>query len=73
MASKKRDFEKQFTRLKGIVNLMDQGGATLDESLKLFEEGIGIYRNCKTLLDDAERRVSMIMDGVEVPYESTEE
>lgn len=72
MASKKLDFEKQLIRLKSIVNQMDQGATTLDESLKLFEEGVGLYRSCKTILDDAERRVSIIMDGLEVPYESDE-
>jgi len=62
MAEKK--FEKALEKLETIVKGMEEGDMTLDESLKSFEEGIELSRFCMKKLDEAERKVEMLLrDG----------
>ena len=53
-------FETAMTRLEQIVNLLEGGKATLDESLKLYEEGIVLVRLCSDRLDKAEQRIKLV-------------
>ena len=55
------DFEKRLNRLEEIVNKMEGGDLALDDSLKLFEEGIKISRECHLQLDQAEQKVKILM------------
>jgi len=41
---------------------MEKGEMSLDESLSAFERGVGLYRQCRTALDQAELRVRQIID-----------
>lgn len=50
-------FEKSLERLEEIVRRMEKGEATLEESLKLFEEGTGLIRSCESFLSQAEQKV----------------
>ncbi len=59
MAEKK--FEAALTRLEEIVQELEQGDIPLDQSLKLFEEGIRLSRICNKRLEDAERKVEILM------------
>ena len=61
MDSKTPSFEQQLLRLEQIVRIMERGEAPLDESLKLFQEGTELVRNCTKLLDDAQLKVNMIL------------
>lgn len=56
-------FETAMDRLEKIVRQMENGEATLEESLTLFEEGIGLVKLCNKKLDDAEHRVSILTEG----------
>ena len=56
-----KTFEKALERLEEIVKRMEEGDMTLDDSLKAFEEGISLSRFCAKKLDDAERKVEMLM------------
>lgn len=56
------DFEKKLTRLEEIVQKMEKGDIPLDQSLKLFEEGIGLTRDCQTQLSDAENKIRLLVD-----------
>ena len=56
-----KTFEKALERLEEIVKKMEEGNMTLDDSLKAFEEGINLSRFCAKKLDDAERKVEMLM------------
>ncbi|MBN2570319.1 MAG: exodeoxyribonuclease VII small subunit [Deltaproteobacteria bacterium] len=56
-----KTFEKALERLEEIVKRMEEGDMTLDDSLKAFEEGINLSRFCAKKLDDAERKVEMLM------------
>ena len=53
-------FESAMSRLEEIVNLLEGGRATLDESLVLYEEGIQLVRLCSDRLDKAEQRIKII-------------
>ena len=50
-------FEKALLRLEEITKMLENGSATLDESLKLFEEGVALVRLCNSRLDNAKLRV----------------
>lgn len=53
-------FETAMTRLEQIVRALEEGKITLDESLKLYEEGISLVRLCSGKLDEAEQKIKMI-------------
>lgn len=55
------DFEKKLTRLEEIVAKMESGNLTLEESLKLFEEGVKNSRECQKQLTDAEEKVKVLL------------
>ena len=59
MAEKK--FEAALARLEEIVKELEQGDLPLEQSLKLFEEGIKLSRICNRRLEDAERRVEILL------------
>ncbi len=62
MAEKKTEmtFETAMSRLEQIVNLLESGKATLDDSLKLYEEGISLVRLCSDRLDKAEQKIKAV-------------
>lgn len=55
------DFEKNLSRLEQIVQKMEKGDLALDESLKLFEEGIQLSRDCHKRLNEAEETVKKLV------------
>ena len=57
----KEKFEESLERLEDIVRKMEAGDMTLEESLKAFEEGIKLARLCSRRLDEAERRVEILL------------
>ena len=56
-----KDFEKSLDRLENIVSQLEKGELALEEALKLFEEGVKISRFCNTKLDEAERKVEILL------------
>jgi len=54
-------FEDCLARLEQIVGALETGNLPLEESLKVFEEGITLARHCSRYLDDAERRIEMLV------------
>lgn len=59
MAEKK--FENGLSRLEEIVQQLEQGDLPLEQSLKLFEEGIRLSRVCNARLEEAERKVEVLL------------
>lgn len=55
------DFEKKLSRLEEIVGKMETGELTLEESLKLFEEGVKLSRECNSQLAEAEQKVKLLI------------
>jgi exodeoxyribonuclease VII small subunit len=53
-------FEDCLARLEQIVSALETGNLPLDESLKVFEEGVGLARHCQRYLDEAERRIEIL-------------
>lgn len=57
----KERFEEALEKLEEIVRKMEEGEMTLEESLKAFEEGIRLSRLCAKKLDEADRRVDLLL------------
>lgn len=64
MAEKKQTFEASLQELERIVRNLENGDLALEESLKLFEDGVKLSRECQERLNQAERRIEILMkDG----------
>jgi exodeoxyribonuclease VII small subunit len=55
------DFEKKLNRLEEIVGKMESAELSLDDSLKLFEEGVKLSRDCNSELSKAEQKVKLLL------------
>ncbi len=68
----KKTFEENMLRLEAIVAQLEKGEVSLDDSLKLFEEGTQLIGECRTALDKAEQQVVKLMKGPDgEPIESS--
>ncbi len=64
------NFDKDLEKLRNIVEKIEHGGLTLDESLVLFEEGIGLSRRLFEILNRSEGRVEELLATMEkVPFD----
>jgi exodeoxyribonuclease VII small subunit len=54
-------FEEALRRLEEIVAKLEKGELTLEESLGLYEQGIGLARNCHAKLEEAEGRIEVLI------------
>lgn len=64
MTTKKTDeipFEKALERLEKIVERLEGGNVPLEESLALFEEGVGLAGQCSKRLDDTKKKIEMLV------------
>jgi len=60
-AQKKPDFERSLARLEEVVRKLESPQLSLDEAMKLFEEGVGLSRECQKQLEEAEGRVEILL------------
>ncbi len=58
---KKPDFEKSLARLEEVVRKLESPQLSLDEAMKLFEEGVGLSKECQKQLEEAEGRVEILL------------
>ena len=66
-------FEQSMSRLETIVDLLERGDCDLDQSLKLFEEGATLAARCEKMLDEAEQKVTILLEnGKEAPFQAAE-
>ena len=63
MAQKKMTFEEKLQRLDEIVRVLEQGEVSLEESLKLFQEGTKLSADCNKILEEAELQVEVVAKG----------
>ncbi len=56
------DFEHSLEALEQLVERMETGELSLEESLAAYERGVGLYRKCHTALEQAELRVRLLSD-----------
>lgn len=61
MKNTPKTFEQSMQRLEQIVRAMEQGEVSLDESLKLFQEGTALASNCAKMLDEAQLQVKKLV------------
>ncbi|MEJ6744071.1 MAG: exodeoxyribonuclease VII small subunit [Porticoccaceae bacterium] len=70
---KAMDFEKQLETLEGLVESLESGDLSLEDSLKSFEQGIKVARDCQQALKQAEQKVEVLMrqgdDLVSQPFD----
>jgi len=60
-SQKSPDFETALAELETLVEKMEQGDLSLDESLKQFERGVQLTRSCQQALKDAEQKVQLLL------------
>ena len=78
MATDKKavDLEKQLSNLEALVESLESGDLSLEDSLKSFEQGIKVARECQTALKQAEQKVELLMrqgdELVSQPFEPGE-
>lgn len=61
MAEKKPNFETSIKELERIVRRLEDGDLPLEDSLKLFEDGVKLSRECQERLNQAERRIEVLL------------
>ena len=61
MAEKNQTFEASLQELEKIVRRLEDGDLPLEESLKLFEKGVRLSRECQERLNQAERRIEVLL------------
>ena len=67
MAEKKTQpsLEKSLQELEKLVDKMEKGDLDLDQSMKLFEQGIGLVKQCQKTLGKAEQKVQTLIDSTD--------
>jgi exodeoxyribonuclease VII small subunit len=65
MAEKKDSFEESMRKLEAVVEQLEKGDFTLEESLEKFEEGLALGKRCREILEKARARVKKIVEDSE--------
>lgn len=78
MTPQEKSFESSLEELERIVQQLEGGDLPLDRSLELFEQGVRLSRECQKRLDEAERKIEILLKGsdggyVPAPFEESEE
>jgi len=58
----KENFEESMKKLENIVTELENGNLNLEESVKKFEEGMKIAKQCNTILEDAEKKITILLE-----------
>ncbi|MEY2972634.1 MAG: exodeoxyribonuclease small subunit, partial [Pseudomonadota bacterium] len=60
------DFETSIKRLEDIVSKLEAGNLDLDTSIKSFEEGVALVKECQKIISEAELKVNKLLDSGEL-------
>ena len=60
------DFESSIKKLEAIVEKLEEGDLNLDTSLKSFEEGVALVKECQKIISEAELKVNKLLDSGEL-------
>lgn len=63
MSEKELTYEQAIERLKMILEKLEKGDSTLDDSIKNFKEGINLYNHCNSLLNKAEGEITLMLEN----------
>jgi exodeoxyribonuclease VII small subunit len=66
------NFEEKLTSLEAVVERLERGDLSLDESVKLFEEGVKLSKACKQELEQAEGRIQLLVESPGAQMQVTE-
>jgi len=66
--SAEKDFESSLKELEEIVQQLEAGDLPLERSLQLFEQGVKLSRECQKRLDEAERKVEILLRNNDGSY-----
>lgn len=58
----KESFEESMKKLENIVAELENGNLNLDESVKKFEEGMKSAKQCNTILEEAEKKITILLE-----------
>ena len=73
MATKPEKFEASLEKLEGLVQKLEEGDLSLEDSLKAFEEGMALVKACEKRLNEAQKKVEVLMkDGGTKDFEVEE-
>jgi exodeoxyribonuclease VII small subunit len=68
------DFEKALAELESLVEQLESGDLSLDQSLQQFKRGVELTRHCQGVLEQAQQTVEQLLDpadaGSAVPFDS---
>ena len=68
------NFEEAIKELEKITTELEKGDLNLEESVKKFEEGIKLSKKCNSIIEDAERKINILLQkGDEITEENFEE
>jgi len=62
MSKDKKSFEEAISELENIVDEMERGELSLDESIEFFQKGIELSKYCSKRLDEIEKRISVLVE-----------
>lgn len=75
--AKTKTFEESMNELEEIVNQLENGDLTLDQSIEKFQKGMQLSQKCSKELDNAEKKISMIIEKEgnfeQIPFQNLEE
>jgi len=57
------NFEEAMKKLEQITDELEKGDLSLDESVKKFEEGIKLSKECNKILEDSEKRINILINN----------
>ncbi|MBC2007898.1 exodeoxyribonuclease VII small subunit [Listeria welshimeri] len=72
MTTKKKTFEEAIAELETIVEALENGSASLEDSLDMYQKGIELTKLCQDKLQTAEKRMAKVVTdtGEEIPFEA---
>ncbi|HEY2662746.1 MAG TPA: exodeoxyribonuclease VII small subunit [Candidatus Binataceae bacterium] len=71
MAGAEKKFEEELAELSAIVAKIDSGELSLEESIACFERGVAMVKSLNQMLDDAEKRVEVLIKGAQGELRTT--
>ena len=66
--SDKKTFEENLKELESIVAELEKGELGLEDAISKFEKGIAVSKECNAKLDEAEKRINILLDGEEKEF-----
>ena len=72
MGKKKESYEELMVKLEDIIDRMEKGDLSLDESIKYYEDGMKTCNRLYKMLNEAEGKIKLLNNDVEVDFEDEE-